>query len=283
MKIFAVVKRVLDDLYQTIEPTAQRDKLIRDELVKLRDGFKGLARRTTPIDYSKPETRFAYVFNYVSAHSNFVYLAFQELDRQVNIFQGKESIEITALGGGPGTDLLGALKYMSINDVGARLFINIIDREIGWAEQWRHIRKKVDGVDLPNVDLQYDAVDVDDEVTWRILKQLRNSDIYISSFFWSEIVRLGDKSEKFFAEIIRSMKSGSYFIVIDNCHEDFDGISELMHLEKLEEFYSFKGELRIKNIDDTDVDTEIQDYIKRFDFNAKNKQFNLMMNIYRKP
>lgn len=282
MNVFNVVRTVLDDLFTKIEPAADRVTILKGEMQNLKKQYWGLANRTESVDYSKPETRFSYIFNYVTAHSNFIYEALQILDQKTNVIQETAEIEITSLGGGPGTDLLGAMKYISRHAKGRRLSINIVDRELAWRTHWRHIKKRIDVDDLPNLDVQYDEIDVMDKDTWDLLDEICESDIFISSFFYSEVVWIGQRANDFFSEVLSRMRTGAYFILVDNKNDDFKGIIDMLDDGDFEEIHNGDGYLSIKEIDETEIDTALKSYISIFDFNAKMSQRSAYFRIYRK-
>ncbi len=121
MKCFQLVKTVLDELYDEIsnEYGNETDTNITSRLSYLMEKFENL-EECVDIDYSDPVTRFAYIYRYTTAHANMVYQLIRDLPVLSEAFD-TERINVTCLGGGPGSDLLGILKYMSLQNNSTKL------------------------------------------------------------------------------------------------------------------------------------------------------------------
>ena len=72
MNCFQIIKSVLDEAYDQIPgDEAEKDKVINNELKYLRGEYSQLSQECN-INYSDPITRFAYIYAYVTSHSNLV-------------------------------------------------------------------------------------------------------------------------------------------------------------------------------------------------------------------
>lgn len=114
MNCFQLVKDVLDEIYSVIpfSDDSQKDKAIKAELSLLRGKYAKLKSSGTPIDYENPITRFSYIYGYVTSHANIVY----EIIESTNLLSAlmdSDKVSMTSIGGGPGSDLLGVIKYLT--------------------------------------------------------------------------------------------------------------------------------------------------------------------------
>jgi hypothetical protein len=112
MRVFELVKSVLDENYSKIPGTTEeRDGRICKRINELMKGYSALASENG-VTYDKPSIRFAYIYKYVTSHANLVYQRIRGCKALRNCFQAPQ-IVISCIGGGPGSDLVGILKYMS--------------------------------------------------------------------------------------------------------------------------------------------------------------------------
>lgn len=75
MTLMQLIKLVLDEAYAAIPATndAAKDALIAQELAALSAEYGALTNANrTPIDYSSPLKRFAYIYKYTAAHADYV-------------------------------------------------------------------------------------------------------------------------------------------------------------------------------------------------------------------
>lgn len=72
MNCFQIIKSVLDEAYDQIPgDQAKKDEVINNKLKYLRGEYSQLLQECN-INYSDPTTRFAYIYAYVTSHSNWV-------------------------------------------------------------------------------------------------------------------------------------------------------------------------------------------------------------------
>lgn len=66
------------------------------------------------MSYENPITRFAYIYAYTTVHADAVYAFIQNFDALKEIFNA-EVVNVSCIGGGPGSDFLGILKYITLS------------------------------------------------------------------------------------------------------------------------------------------------------------------------
>jgi len=184
MRCFQVVKTVLDDLYHHIPATSDEEKYeqIRNELARLSSYYQSLENNYDGIDYSDVVTRFAYIYNYVTAHANIVFELIQEHDCMKSLFK-RDSLTVSCIGGGPGSDILGILKFMERWQRSPSLHCSLYDREALWGEVWSDLSKKVDSTHL---NLYFQSLDVTERKSVQYSK-LFNAELFTMIYFMSEV------------------------------------------------------------------------------------------------
>jgi hypothetical protein len=107
---FQIIKSVLDEAYSQIPGNEEeKDSLIKAAIDYLSGEYKRLLDGIQ-IDYSNPITRFAYIYKYVTSHANLVCTIIENSD-ELNMIFDQEKVNVACIGGGPGSDFLGILKY----------------------------------------------------------------------------------------------------------------------------------------------------------------------------
>ncbi|MFD0930765.1 hypothetical protein ACFQ1T_13335 [Methylophilus glucosoxydans] len=234
--IFELVKLVLDDLYKETKnehsgDESATDKEIKEQIEYLADNYKKLTDKNSPgINYKKPATRFAYVYKYVASHADYIFQLLENLELKnpdkfepiKSIFL-KDILKISCIGGGPGSDIVGLLKYLLSLDKQkvSRVTCYLCDKEQAWADSWTEIDNKTSLKEII-LNTNFQPLDVTDSTSWQYQKKFLDSDIFTLSYFVSEVSRLDKEDlENFWDTIFTKSKTGSAFIFIDNAHTDF--------------------------------------------------------------
>src|ERR1035438_6237386 len=112
MNCFQLIKSVLDELYLVIpgkEPA--KDDAIRKRLELFTSKQYPNLRKGVDIDYKDAVSRFAYIYRYTTSHANIVCSLIRSDDTLRSLFK-QPSLTVACIGGGPGSDFLGILKYL---------------------------------------------------------------------------------------------------------------------------------------------------------------------------
>ncbi|ARU29070.1 hypothetical protein [Cellvibrio sp. PSBB006] len=238
MTLFEIVNGVLTDLYKQGEKELgeKLDEEIINQLNYLSNSYRELADSSrAPIDYSSPVTRFAYVYKYVATHGDYLV---QVMERVNSLLRGpifnKERVSVACIGGGPGSEIIGVLKYLEESEeerVGEILF-HLLDKEQAWSDTWTDIRQQIEGFD---VNFVFQNLDITNTTTWKYVRKFLNADLFIMSYFYSEVQGLGDVVNTSIKSILNDAKSGSLFIYIDNgsdyFNEKFDSLYDESEFE----------------------------------------------------
>jgi hypothetical protein len=105
---FEIVCQTLDIAYETIE--GDKDANILQRLQALTETYGNVLTKGGP-SYEDNLSRFAYVFKYATAHSDYLNTIIAS-SPELRAALTQERIHITCIGGGPGSDVLGFVKFL---------------------------------------------------------------------------------------------------------------------------------------------------------------------------
>lgn len=249
MNLMQLIKLVLDDAYAAINAPDEstKDALIKKELKNLSTEYGKLINKDgAPIDYSDPLKRFAYIYKYTVAHADYI-MQLVKGEKKLRELLAKESVEVACLGGGPGSDLLGILKYLIHNRAKQiSLTCYIFDKERAWGDSWSDVARLL----KPPFQVYpvFQQLDVTDAETWASYQKFLRADLFTLSYFLSEVWRIKEKAEPFFDHCLSQMKSGSMILFVDNNDSRFRNWFDAMAAKhNLVSISSAEGELCFQN------------------------------------
>lgn len=228
MTIFELIKTVLDDIY--VEAQAQYggnvDVEIKQRMQYLVSAYGNLDSTSfSPVNYKDPATRFAYVYKYVPAHADYIVQILKILrsERDEPIFP-MDDLRISCVGGGPGSDLIGVLKYLDSRgdrEPVKSVMAYLLDKEQAWADTWTELNVPLD-LNL-KFNSAFQPLDVTTPGSWKSQKKFLQADLFTLSYFVSEIKSLDKNGEldEFWTTLFDGAKPGAYFLYNDNGHTSF--------------------------------------------------------------
>jgi len=265
MKCFEVVKAVLDVAYAQIpgdEPT--KDAAVKTALQAMSAQYRQLLTSGGP-DFADPVTRFAYVYLYVPAHAHWIHELLEWSPDARLLFEQKR-LRMTCLGGGPGSDLVGALKFMATRGLTPAVFCEIVDGCIQWKQTWSDLSYTLEWFSALHTD--YVIHDLADARSWSAPCNFSKADLFTINFFASEVRHIGQRAEEYFGWCFSQAKPGALILMNDNndsrFYEWFDAIAAGCSLEPL---LSSSGTRKI--YDSGEQLSALGEYHERFDRNSK--------------
>ena len=119
MDVTSQVKTLLGKLKCQMNDQARWSENVKKEFKPLSLKYEKLNQvNRNPIDYQSPAIQFAYVYKYVICHADFLYQLLQQVKSELLLLAETDSeVSITCLGVGPGSDILGFLKFLSEGNV----------------------------------------------------------------------------------------------------------------------------------------------------------------------
>ena len=219
---FQLVKTVLDELYAEVKLIhgSGTDAKIIERINYLASAYGQLTNASVPgPNYADATTRFAYVYKYVASHADYVYRLMQRND-VIRECLNKQAPHVTCLGGGPGSELVGVLKFIREEGlVTKKLQIHLCDKEAAWSDSWSEVGTKLD-LDL-QLSTNFLELDVTEPATWSKQKKYLQSDLFVLSFFVSEVFKFKDSASGFWTKLFSDMPEGSIVLFVDNDSEKF--------------------------------------------------------------
>lgn len=195
------------------------DARVTQALLDLGSKYSRLSSAKKPIiDYGDPATHMGYLYGYVPAHANFVSSILSEGRSSVaKPLFSSEILYATSIGGGPGSDLIGLMKFLLRRpgkEPVKRVRLRILDREPAWEAVCQALAASITfGITIELEFVEFDAINANlGEIDWS------EEDIVMMSFFVSEVCCLSDTGtlEKFFSEFLTELPSGSWVLYNDN-------------------------------------------------------------------
>lgn len=260
MLCFQLVKTVLDELYERIPygSESQKDAAIKDRMDHLGRAYENL-RQGLPIDHSDITTRFAYIYRYTTCHANLVYQTIKAVKPLRTLFD-QEKVKITCIGGGPGSEIIGILKYLLETKKNPKMRFTLYDREKRWGECWNDVDDKLD---LPmEFNSHCEPMDVLDYNDWSSNSKYLQSDLFTMVYFLSEIETKKIGATPFLENLFTNAKSGSLFLFIDNGHRFYyEWFDQLIAKHGIDVLASAQGDTHIHDLDEEKTDLGVY-YLK---------------------
>jgi len=253
MNVFQLIKSVLDELYKRIPgESAVKDKLINAQIKALSKTNLKLSKEAPKTNYADDITRFAYIYEYVTSHANVVYQIIRDCAPLRDLFNASQ-VTVSCIGGGPGSDFLGILKYILKNNKTTNLKVNLFDREPAWSESWSDVDDKL-GLSISNRFMYFDVTKAE---TWRPYEKFLSADLFTMSYFISEISTLRGQSEPFFRNLFEKAKPGALLLYVDNRNYEFYGwFDTLISAHNWKVLMSKQVDLKIDDISEEKKDLE---------------------------
>ena len=230
MNCFKLIKTVLDEAYAQIHGSDDdKKKAIKREFVKLRAGYANLKNKGC-MDYSDPIRRFAYIYKYTSTHASYVCSLMTGANAVFGPFFKRDALTISTVGGGPGSDFLGVLKFCQANNYKPEIKCLLLDRDPAWGESWMDVDKKL-GASF-RFSTVFQPFDVTDPKTYNYFRKHYASDIFTLVYFMSEVYAKKAQAADYFNTLFKNIPKGAAVLFLDN---------------KTPEFYGWFDDLAVKN------------------------------------
>jgi len=230
---FETLKKVLDKaLAEYDDPEGRRLHQVDAEIVKhMQKTTKQHYQPEPDIDYDNPLCRLGYLYTHAGANANLFErsLARSCILKELIKSKNAKRLTICAVGGVPGTELLGLTKYLLINTNGSapkEIRFRLLDKVEEWNETWEQISDACSDSLLQN-GLQVaihpfpNRIDVIDPTSYKNLAwAFRNVDLFVFNYLLSENqIRLNDFAGAL-SEMVNKASSGCYFVFIDRVEYD---------------------------------------------------------------
>lgn len=161
------------------------------------------------------------------------------------VLEGKKKIKLTSFGGGPGSDMLGLMKFLEKKEFTQIEFIhNSCDKDDDWSFCWSSVleQSSSDCKAFSKISASFHKVDVTEPQKKQRIYQFLQSDIFSLLYFTSEIISKKEEAREYFSYIFNNIAAGSIVVFIDNKMNDV--------IEYFKSFLSDKYEILLENHED---------------------------------
>lgn len=220
MNCFQLIRAVLTEAYAAIPGTdIVKDGLIAGHLKQLAADYRRLTVNGC-LDYSDPARRFAYVFRYTTSHANLVYQRICGSATLRTMFD-RPRVHLACVGGGPGSDFLGVLKYCQRRGKTPDIKCVLLDRDPTWGESWSDVDDKVgSALKLSTV---FNSLDVTKPDQWQTFTKHHHADLFTLIYFVSEVYARRNEAQAYFESLFSNVKQGAVLLFVDNNDSRFVG------------------------------------------------------------
>lgn len=231
---FQIVRRVIEAnidrlATQRCQPKTDILDTVRTHLVNNSQQWR--SNRIPSIAYADPLCRIAYLYGIVPVNANLLEHAFtqeHELAETLGHIQADSGqIKVCAVGGGPGTELLGMAKWLERTHPNGRFNLEflLVDRVNEWAESWLALKRQVNdrlrrryrGQQPPflTVSGNFLAMDAQDVAAIPNYGNIFDQDLFIFSYLISDIFAGLGGLRQFTSAMASQAPTGSKFLFVD--------------------------------------------------------------------
>ncbi|WNG40099.1 hypothetical protein F0U61_45270 [Archangium violaceum] len=203
---FKAIKNILDDAINSYsqdmgEPV---DSLCAKMGAHLQEMAKQHREDDPVIAYNEPLCRLAYLYKHVAANATLCERALSRIDAAKKALKARagKKLRVCSVGGGPGSELLGLVKFLVRNDkpekfMPERIDFTIFDLVPQWGESWGQLANqaesilkaegKSDGFDAPAIAHNFYPLDITKKSSYKDFAWLlKNVDLVIFNYVISE-------------------------------------------------------------------------------------------------
>ncbi len=246
------IELVRDILLGHVEKYASDSNLTEVEvLLKIRNQMDSTSSEywseQPSIEYENPLCRLGYLYRHVTANATLfehVLDIADEVSSDIRAAAG-DVLNVCALGGGPGTELLGLAKYMlrrPHRPMPRRLNFTVLDNVPQWAETWTPLADAVEsqlasqgdqGGQQPTIVPSFQTMDVLNVSSYASYAfQFSRADIVVYNYLFSENKPQLEDAEPAIQRLAELTPPGCKFVVIDRLEGDSqfsDDVTELFN------------------------------------------------------
>ena len=235
---FEIVGRVIEKAVELHAASSQKssDEVFAEINAHIEDTSREHRKDDPQIQYEEPLCRLGYLFMHATANATLFERVIQKSDDlRLKISNASQGVlNISSMGGGPGTELLGLAKYL-LNGPGLipprRISFTVVDNVSAWADTWKQLAEATEdklrsslsqnGMELPTVAPMFLPFDAFDSSSYRLhLGQFNELDVVVFNYLFSENkTRLGQAREAI-SELVRVTGHKCVFVVIDRLEQN---------------------------------------------------------------
>jgi hypothetical protein len=230
---FTIVKQVLDE---SLPAYAEEHGIAKKEVyAKIQEHLAEMSKQhredDPTIPYDDPLCRLAYVFKHVGANATLFERAVKESEHVRNVLKARvgATLKVCAVGGGPGSELLGLTKFLSRTAapdkyMPKRIDFVLLDRVPQWGESWDQLAGLCENeletiatearIAAPAVAPQFHGMDVTDPTSYKSYAWLfSNVDLVVFNYLISENLEHLDDLAKCLSLLAKKTRDGAFLFI----------------------------------------------------------------------
>lgn len=212
---FQVMDSVLDATESEFSPFDQSKRAaVKEQLDRLVSLYRQLDGGVT-IDYSDRIAQYAYLYCYAPVRARLMARALSACPVFSDLLTC-ESLPVTCIAGGPGTDLLGFALFAETIRQPCRIRAIVCDSDLSWQNRWLTLEQQLTG--YGRFEAQYAYLDIADEDTWEHGLHSDQARVYTLSYCLAEFRARPKLRLRFLKYLAESAQSSSYFVLTDVNH-----------------------------------------------------------------
>jgi hypothetical protein len=187
---------------------------IRQQADKTSDQY----RQPSPsIDYHDSICRIAYLYRQGPAQAAVIERVLLQSEHLRAILKNKRELRVVAIGGGPGTELLGLIKLLAkVPNNLANITFDVLDLVPQWGDTWDQFKRKVKQNTSLTIEANFRPVDVFNKESYAHYDTLfSDADIVVFNYIFSENQIVLEQAEHAVRHIWDRVPAGCVFVIID--------------------------------------------------------------------
>ena len=230
---FKIIRNILET---RVESYAQDNNLSEEQVLleirqKMDQTYDEYWSENPQIDYGDPLCRLGYLYRYAAANADVFERSLNDSNLLANFSDaGKQDLNVCAVGGGPGTELLGLAKHLidKKDYLPRKIDFTVLDLIPSWAETWQDLEDAVDaefqasltGLAAPIVSpkfLPFDALKKDSYKDYAFM--FKRADVVVFNYLFSENKNHFEAANEALGYLVGHMNANCRFVVIDRLEQ----------------------------------------------------------------
>lgn len=177
--------------------------------------------RATLLDFCWPAARIAYMFQFTTSHINVVanaLLRLKSMDSWLAHLQRRKFVNVCAVGGGPGTDILGVFRFLRHCYYNGMFHATILDWCPDWSFSFRPMAECMDPCGLFGLSSStvYQQFEFFRPLSWMASETLEQADLVTMVKFLSAVQMNRTSCARQLINLFCILKPGTLVLLIDN-------------------------------------------------------------------
>ncbi|MEB3198143.1 MAG: hypothetical protein VKP62_13165 [Candidatus Sericytochromatia bacterium] len=169
-------------------------------------------------EYAGEVARHAYTCKYVPAHAHWLFTTLKACPVSQVLFK-QTHLKVVVLGGGPGAEMLGLVKFLVESNRTTSISCDVYDRCTAWEDNWQMMQgalRQRGHLEERKWRVRYHAQNFHRELSEACRSRIGEADLVLSSFLLSEMRSQESSMMKFLERVFGSCKPGAMVVINDN-------------------------------------------------------------------